>query len=948
MELEDFLPTYPDYSPDPLFSVYDDELTDVIQQKKEFQELSLEPAEARPENPGDLLTHQRFLQRFMSGHTPYDGILLWHAVGTGKTGSAIAIAEGVKHFNNSFRKALLLVRGTTFTKNFKNDLAYVMTKGEYLPVESSTRPLTVAERTRRMNKLIGAYYEINTFQIFAKLIENTPEDQLAKLYSNRVIIIDEVHNLRDKESGDVYNTIHRFLHAVRDCKIVLLTATPIKDRPHEFASIINLVLPLDKQLPIGESFMSEYFTDRSIPPEKQRLLIEQVKGRISYLQQARSDVIIREEGEFLPGIPFKLVMLRMSEIQRRVYRQAFQEDTKSDQKEEDDAEEAGRSGIYQKSRQASLCTTEELEVSTKKLVELIGKGTEEEKLTNLKKFSIKYHYIISHLLRHPTQNAFIYCKLVKRSGIKALTTLLRIFNFERASGSEQENNVPSRRYAEIHGETAEGEVERLIASFNRPENKKGEYIQVVIGSSVIGEGRSLMSVRDIFIATPHWNYTDTEQAIGRGIRFGSHRYLDEKTVTIHRLAATPPDRAESIDLKMYQTSAEKDYLAKQIEAVARTAAIDCQFNKKRNRQRALDGSRECLYQECEYECAVERKPGEITDTYNLFYTEKEYQELKLEVQKKFSIRFEYHLYELLSEPAIRRYSPIVSLRSLMSMISRHESFTNPLGFTSYLKEKNSVVFLVNDLTAAADPSYLYQTRVGQRFPVRGFGEYINRYPMEHLTEILKQIGEGDDMSKLAFRELDSDLRFELLKYCLYEKYAEGRSTALIEFITSEMAREYIIDEEVAVEMKRETLLIPEKKWVEKVQEEKDDVQEIYQRVKKFSNEQDLPEYAISFGKTFKISNFDAIPDLSSKGKVCTSYQTTELTQILDKLIRVTKKPLVNELGKPIPTPTRKEEICKQIVERFSTLNLLISEDLQSRLKTEFDARKEEKKKVKAG
>ena len=952
MELEDFLPTYPDYSPDPLFSIYSEELTDVIQQKKEFQELTLEPFEARPEKQGDLLQHQRFLQRFMSGHTPYNGILLWHAVGTGKTGSAIAVAEGLKNFNNSFQKALLLVRGTTFTKNFKNDLAYVMTTGEYLPVENPVRPLTVAERTRRMNKLISSYYEINTFQIFAKLIDSTSDENLAKLYSNRVIIIDEVHNLRDKESGDVYNTIHRFLHTVRDCKIVLLTATPMKDQPHEFASIINLILPEKQQLPTGKEFMSEYFTDRTIPPEKQKLLIEKLKGRISYLQQSRSEVVVREEGKFLPNIPFKLVILPMEEMQSKVYRQAYAEDTKSEDKEDEEEDgDSARSGIYQRSRQASLCTTEELEVSSKRLAELVGKGTEEEKLSNLKKFSSKYHYIISHLLRHPTQNAFIYCKLVKRSGIKALTDLLRLFNFQRATGSDQENSVPSRRYAEIHGEVGEGEVERLIASFNRIENKTGEYIQVVIGSSVIGEGRSLMSVRDIFIATPHWNYTDTEQAIGRGIRFGSHRYLEEKTVTIHRLVATPVDLAESIDLKMYKMAAEKDQLAKQVEAAARTAAIDCQFNKERNLQRALDGSRECLYQECEYKCAVGSQPGEITDTYNLFYTEKEYRELKREVQKKFSYKFEYHLYEILSEPAIRRYSPIVVLRSLMSMIARNESFITPLGFPAYLKEKNASLFLVNEIKASPDYSYLYQTRLGQSFPARTFGEYVNRYPVENLALILKQIQEGDELAKLVFKELDDELRFEVLKYCLYEKYAEGRTTPLIEFITTAMAKEYIFDEDLAVELKKETLLIPEKKWVEKVEEKKneDDVQEIYQKIKTFSEEKGLQEYAIAFGKTIKISTLNAIPVLSNKGRVCGTYEKPYLIPLLEKLVSVSKKPLVDDLGNAIEIPTKKDDICKLIIERFSALDLIIPEDLQDRLKSEYDFRKDErKKKVKAG
>ena len=40
--------------------------------------------------------HQEFLKNYISTATPYDSILLYHNLGSGKTCTAISIAEGLK------------------------------------------------------------------------------------------------------------------------------------------------------------------------------------------------------------------------------------------------------------------------------------------------------------------------------------------------------------------------------------------------------------------------------------------------------------------------------------------------------------------------------------------------------------------------------------------------------------------------------------------------------------------------------------------------------------------------------------------------------------------------------------------------------------------------------------------------------------------------------------
>jgi len=74
-----------------LFLTYHDELSS----KKE--QISCDPA-ANAEI--SLLTHQKIVRDYLNIYTPYRGLLLYHGLGSGKTCSSIAIAEGLKTYKN--------------------------------------------------------------------------------------------------------------------------------------------------------------------------------------------------------------------------------------------------------------------------------------------------------------------------------------------------------------------------------------------------------------------------------------------------------------------------------------------------------------------------------------------------------------------------------------------------------------------------------------------------------------------------------------------------------------------------------------------------------------------------------------------------------------------------------------------------------------------------------
>ena len=47
---------------------------------------------------------QKFIQKFMNHNTPYNGIFLWHGVGSGKTCTGITIAENFRNISINLQK----------------------------------------------------------------------------------------------------------------------------------------------------------------------------------------------------------------------------------------------------------------------------------------------------------------------------------------------------------------------------------------------------------------------------------------------------------------------------------------------------------------------------------------------------------------------------------------------------------------------------------------------------------------------------------------------------------------------------------------------------------------------------------------------------------------------------------------------------------------------------
>lgn len=249
MNIEDFLPKYPnitkkDYQ---FLNPYKDDFYDVIFKKKEFYDERLTEEEPLPTEKGVQMKHQKIISRFFSSYTIYDELILVHEMGTGKTCSAIGAVEQIKNENNNFKGVYIFAKGVNLLNNFKKELRDNCTGGQYIPEGHNPEEkdggcgkpvhkrygLSERELAIRSKKLYDDYYNFNTFETFAKHLHSLSDAEIQERYSNYIIVIDEVHNLRiqdvtEKNRISMYTEFHRFLHLIKNRKILLLSGTPMK------------------------------------------------------------------------------------------------------------------------------------------------------------------------------------------------------------------------------------------------------------------------------------------------------------------------------------------------------------------------------------------------------------------------------------------------------------------------------------------------------------------------------------------------------------------------------------------------------------------------------------------------------------------------------------------------------------------------------------------------
>ena len=233
----------------------------------------------------ELLPHQIFVKNFLSLQTPYNSLLLYHGLGSGKTCSAIGIAEEMRNYMKQvgIKQRIIVVAAPNVQANFKLQLfderrlveidgVWNISSciGNALIKEVNPTSLKGIPRERvigQIRSIMNQYYVFMGYVELANFIRKktsvpkdsgfTQEDQrkleiqnIRRFFDNRLIIIDEVHNIRlanDNQDDKTAHLLMKLAKYTHNMRLLLLSATPMYNSHTEIIWLVNLLNANDKR-----------------------------------------------------------------------------------------------------------------------------------------------------------------------------------------------------------------------------------------------------------------------------------------------------------------------------------------------------------------------------------------------------------------------------------------------------------------------------------------------------------------------------------------------------------------------------------------------------------------------------------------------------------------------------------------------------------------------------
>lgn len=176
--------------------------------------------------------HQEFIRNFISPETPYNGALLFHGTGVGKTCAAIGCTEGLRDYVHKSGKKIYILSSENIRPNFYKELydadrervehdihaipGSFQCSGDRYYVDYNKTEV----KARAIKDMIREYYVFKGFGQFANfvdvelgaelpahmtkpkmLMEDGSNIDIGDYFSNSVIVIDEAHGIAGEDKG---------------------------------------------------------------------------------------------------------------------------------------------------------------------------------------------------------------------------------------------------------------------------------------------------------------------------------------------------------------------------------------------------------------------------------------------------------------------------------------------------------------------------------------------------------------------------------------------------------------------------------------------------------------------------------------------------------------------------------------------------------------------------
>lgn len=526
---------------------------------------------------------QEFLAEYLSPRTPWTSMLVYHRIGAGKTCTAIRIAEKWKRL-----RRILVVVPASLKGNFRSELRSRCADDDYLKPAERTRLAQLhpsdpeyREIIQRSDERIDKVYEIYSYNKFVQL----SQDNQINL-RNSVLIIDEIQNMVSEE-GTYYATLYRMIHdAPADLRIVLLSATPMFDKPNEIALTMNL-LRIPQELPTGRDFYKTFVRIIKRPDGKYYYKTKNmdyfkqcIRGYVSYFRGAPPYAF--------PQLVVRYVKVEMSDFQYQAYKDVIRsEEAKYKRRKSKDIDPRDLGAIkaltvknlpnnfFIGTRIVSNIVFPNRKINEEGFRSFKG----ESATTDLEIYSPKFARIIRKI-GNARGKVFVYSSFKEYGGIKSLTRALDENGYK--------NYIPHgegpKRYAVWSGDEDIRTKDEIRAVYNHPNNLYGKSVKVLLGSPSIREGVSLTAVQQVHVLEPYWNQARLDQVIGRASRFCSHKDVPEerRIVKVYIYIAVREEEPQTVDEYIWNLAVQKNKLVREFERSLKEVAIDCEINKNAN------------------------------------------------------------------------------------------------------------------------------------------------------------------------------------------------------------------------------------------------------------------------------------------------------------------------------------------------------------------------------
>lgn len=589
----------------------------VLASKREFHGLADALIEDHPRFVHSPV--QRFVKRYVSPMTPYKSIILYHDVGVGKTCSAILIAE---EFRRVFDKpALILYPNPSLKEQFRRNIANIDAPGAqctgtaYVPatIDEGRRDLV----QRSINRKVDTAYDFMGYVEFAYHMQSIERELggnaagvdaiIRQMYSDRVIIIDEVHNLRAGGSAEkklVPPYVLRMLRLAENSRLVLLTATPMYNSATDIVSIINLARANEK-LPLLKE--SDLFEPKSDKLKDRNALIGALKAYVSY---ARPDDAAAFPTRLTPmhnkdkrAVEFDGIVVVCSEMrghQRHMYisheAQIVAPEGDGDDTE-GDLDQALRFSAFSLANVAfpgqdvahgkagfSQCfDTIDDGRAFKYRDAVIRKHGQFLAPSMLSDHAAKIKSIVEYAT-NAKGVVFVYSNYIS-AGILPIAFALEHLGIKRRGGGSLLRNASidkaAKRYTGVRYTVLCGDAmicpstAAELAAINSPANRDGSVVKIVLAT--VSEGLDFKCIREMHLLEPWFNFNKMEQVVGRAVRKYSHKMLspEERNVTVYYHCATLPGGHMAADERIYRRAARKQVRIDEVLSVMKSHAVDC-------------------------------------------------------------------------------------------------------------------------------------------------------------------------------------------------------------------------------------------------------------------------------------------------------------------------------------------------------------------------------------